>query len=132
MVCTEIPIGAEIERHLIFGGAIRARFGDLGPDQDGLTGAQCVTNAELVEHVRVVHRDVGDHQVGEQQLLEHVDADISRLDELHRRVAGDFRRGERWIHEPPLHFGEVDAAARTEWADDEGAHRQRNGPKCSR
>ena len=36
-----------------------------------------MTHAELVPDIGVVNRQVGQHQVGEQQLLEHVGADVS-------------------------------------------------------
>ena len=60
----------------------------IGVDVEGLrrprplhqhhtTGAQRVAHAKLIPDIGVVEREIGDHQVGDQQLLEHVGADVS-------------------------------------------------------
>jgi hypothetical protein len=56
-------------------------------DQDGALLAQGVTNAELVEDVGVVDRDVTDDDVGLEDQLKHVVADVARVDNLPRRSA---------------------------------------------
>ncbi len=48
-------------------------------------------NAELVKNIGVVNRNVGNHQIGNEQLLEHVGANVSLLKKLARRAAGQTR-----------------------------------------
>jgi hypothetical protein len=84
--------------------------------------AQRVANAQLVKSIGVVDRDVGDHQVGDQQLLEHVGADITLLNELAGGAAGQSRLLHRWANQLLLDAVEVNAAFGTKRTDDEYVH----------
>ena len=57
---------------------LEALFGD----DDGRAGPQPVAHAELERRVDVLGREVGDHQVGAQQLLVHRQVDGARMHDL--------------------------------------------------
>ena len=128
VIVLEIAVGLEVERDLVLRSSFGPRLRDLGSDQDGVLGAQRMPDAELVEHVRVVDGDVRDDDVRQEELLEHVDADVAGFAKLLRGVARDPALFERGRDELRLHSVEVDALTGSKRPDDEGTH-QRNRPK---
>ena len=79
LIVGKIAIGAQVERVLV----------DVRAEQESRVRPHAVPDAELVEHVGVVDRDVGDDEVGAHQEAEHVLADVALLHDLRRRGACD-------------------------------------------
>ncbi len=78
----QLAVGVEIE-----GG------GDLSAaDDDHAARAQRMAHAELIPDIGVGEGKVGHHQIGDQQFLEHVGADVARAFFLVR--AKDFQAGQ--------------------------------------
>ena len=92
-VVTQITVGFDVERHFVAGEA----------DHEGAARAQRVAHAQLVEHVGVVQRNVGDHDVGMRQQLEHVLADVAGLDDDLGGGAIDSGRAHRGVDQLTLH-----------------------------
>ena len=90
--------------------------------------AKPVADAELVEGVGVVDRDVGQHEVGGDEQPEHVLANVALADELAGRAAIDGQAVlsaqplERRPDEHPLDLVEVDALLDAERPYEERAH----------
>ena len=79
VVC-DVAVGLQIERR-IFPGRRK-------PNQDRALRPQPVADAELVEDIGIVDRDVGDHEIVGDQHLEHVDPDVAGLGNYFCRLAG--------------------------------------------
>ena len=83
-----------------------------------------MADAELVEHVGVVHRDVADDEVGLEDQREHVGADVAGVFHLGRGAAGQAAARQRRVDQVGVHAVEVNGSALriglgTEAADDE-------------
>ena len=48
-----------------------------------------MANPQLVKGIGVVDRDIRNHQISDQQLLEHIGANVALLNELAGCAAGD-------------------------------------------
>jgi hypothetical protein len=82
-------------------------------------------DAEFVKRIWIVGGDVGDHEVGNQQLLKHVCADIPGLKNLAGCSAFGGNVLERRTDEILFDSVEVDAFAYAERTDDESSHGRR-------
>ena len=105
------PTIAEAVAHLAVGIEIKGRGDMATADQHHAAAAQSMPHPELVPDVGVVNRQVSQHQIGEQQLLKHVGADISSAHLLigtEGIQAGLFERG---LNQLRVDAVEVDAAA---------------------
>ena len=83
-----------------------------------------VADAELVENVGVVDRQISDDHIRGDQLAEHVFADVPLIDERERGAPGQrchLHASDGRLNQVTLHGVEVDALARSEGADDEDA-----------
>ena len=112
----EIAVGEQVERRRL--GAWPAL------DQDRALAPQAVADAQLVEHVGVVQRDVADHQVGLDDQREHVLADVAGVDDLAGGAAVEAVGGQRRREQFVVDALEVDAtilavALLAERSDDE-------------
>jgi hypothetical protein len=67
-------------------------------------------------------REVGDDEVGGQQQLEHVLANVALPDDLAGRAPRDAEARQRGVDEQALDRVEVDVVLNPEGADDEGSH----------
>jgi hypothetical protein len=86
-----------------------------------------VPDAQLIERVGVVDRDVGDHQIGDHQEPEHVLPDVPGAADLTGRTTTDVHSeipqpAERGLDEFALDPVEVDPFLLTERPHDEGTH----------
>ncbi|MHC2431139.1 hypothetical protein ACVIST_007884 [Bradyrhizobium elkanii] len=93
----------------------------LGPDQQGVLIPQAVANAKLVEHIGVVDRDVGDHEIRKHQQPKHVFTDVALPRDLAGRASLDACLLQRRSDQLPFHPIKVDAILRTERSHDKGA-----------
>ena len=91
-----------------------------------------MAGAQLVKGVRVMDGDVRDHQVGDEQLLEHVRSDVAGFDDLACRAAEKTDCLDRRLDQLLFNSQEIDPALRSERCDDEHlVHRAvRKEPKC--
>ena len=71
------PAIAKAVSHLAVGIEIKGRGDMATADQHHTATAQGMPHSELVPDVGVVNRQVSQHQIGEQQLLKHVGADVA-------------------------------------------------------
>ena len=71
------PTLPESVAHLAVGIEIKGRGDMATADQHHAATAQGMPHPELVPDVGVVNRQVSQHQIGEQQLLKHVGADVA-------------------------------------------------------
>ena len=74
---------------------------------------------ELVEHVCVVNRDVGDDEVGAHQKPEHVLPDVALLHDFGGGVAADPDLSKRRLNELFVNRVEIDSCLGAERPDDE-------------
>jgi hypothetical protein len=63
----EIAVGLEVERQLV----------GVAAEHESALVAQRVPDAQFIENVNVMDREVGDNKVGRQQPPEHVDANVA-------------------------------------------------------
>ena len=84
-----------------------------------------MTDAELVEDVGVVDRDVGNHEIGRDQQAEHVFADVAGLRDVGRGRAFQARRLQRRLDQELVNGLEIDALLDVEGANDERARHAR-------
>ena len=82
-----------------------------------------MADSQFVEHVRVVNRNIGHHDVGHQQLLEHIGADISRLHEDFSRVALYVAGGQRRSDQVLVYVFEINIMLRAERTNDKCFHK---------
>jgi hypothetical protein len=94
-----------------------------------------VADAEFVKGIWIVCCDIGDNDVGNQQLLKHVYTDVPGLKNFAGSSAFSADVVERRADEIFFDSVEVDAFTSTEWANDECSHLVSaccaNGPKRS-
>ena len=109
LIVGKIAVGAQVEGILV----------DIGAEQERRIGPHAVPDAELVEHVRVVDRDVGDDEVGAHQQPEHVLPDVSLLDDFRRGAARDADLSQRRLDERFVDVVEIHASFRAEGPNDE-------------
>src|SRR4029453_13535546 len=86
-----------------------------------------VADAELVVDVGVEDRDVRNHQIGREQELEHVLADVPLPDDLARGAAAEVEGAQRRTDQLSVNPLEVDPVLRAEGPNDKGAHAR--GPR---
>jgi hypothetical protein len=81
-----------------------------------------MTNAELVERVRIIGRNVGNNEISNQQLLKHVNPDVAGLKNFPGGSAFGANifesRGDKFLFDRI----EVDAFTGTEGSDYECSH----------
>src|SRR5262249_20447108 len=98
------------------------RLRALTADQKRPLVAQRVSDAELVEDVGVVNRDVRDQEISREESLKQVYADVSLPQHVHRGAPGDAQAVEGRIDQQPFDLVEVDSALHAGRSDDERAH----------
>ena len=81
-----------------------------------------MANTELVKRVGVVNRNIGDDKVGDEQLFEHVRANIALLDKLPSRPARQTGLPHRWSDEVILNPVEIDSILCAKRANNEYMH----------
>ena len=111
LIVGKIAVGAQVERILV----------DIGTEQERRIGPHAVPDAELVEHVCVVDRDVGDDEVGAHQKPEHVLADVPLLDDFRRGAARDADLSQRRLDQRFVDVVEIHSSFRAERPNDESA-----------
>ena len=89
-------------------------------------GAQRVAHADFVPHVRIVHREVGDNELRQEQILEHVEMDRAAaaigVGPMRPQPGGHDRRLEQSLVDVvAIHFGSVRQLLLAERHDREGA-----------
>ncbi len=87
-----------------------------------------MTNAELVEDVRVVNRQIGDDEIRGQQTAKHVDANVARLDDVERLATfsanGFERRADKLArHRVEVYLVSLPVRLFPERANDKSPHR---------
>jgi hypothetical protein len=75
-------------------------------------------NAELVEDVRVVNRDIGDDEVSQQEQLEHVFAYVARLEYDSSGSPSNLGLVECRLNKSFLGKVEIDSTLGAKWTND--------------
>src|SRR5262249_31774367 len=78
-----------------------------------------VADSEFVKSIWIVRCNIGDNDVGNQQLLKHVYTDVPGLKNFAGGSSFSVDVPERRAHEVLFDCIEVDAFPSTEWANDE-------------
>src|SRR5262245_15107811 len=93
-----------------------------------------MADAEFVKRVGVVNRDVRNHQIGNQQFLKHVGANVALLDDFAGGAAEPTDRFDRRLNQLSLDAVEIDAILGSKRPDDEDLIHcaATKGPKCLR
>src|SRR6476659_3395570 len=108
-VVRQIPICFQIEWHISFRSLVLWRFAVSSFDEKCPFVAERVTNTQFVKYVGIMDRNVRYHEIGNQQLLEHIRSDVSLLYELSGGAAGQAGLLHRRTNELGFDAVEIDS-----------------------
>ncbi len=112
MVVGEIAVGFDVERVVVF----------LAANQKRALRPQGVADAEFVEDVGIVDGEVRDDEVGHEEFVEHVLANVAGFQDLSRRTAGNVQGLQGRLDELRFDFIEIDAFLGAERPNDKCLH----------